>query len=82
MRAANAGASEESSNRPHQGLIPSARSLAWRRMSFYGSFFVWIVMAALLVGAVVLAMKVSVLFLIFALGAFTLAFIKYGCLSH
>lgn len=51
-------------------------------MSFYGSFFVWIVMAALLVAAVVLAMKVSVLFLIAALGLFTIAFIKYGCLSH
>lgn len=51
-------------------------------MSFYGSFFVWILMAAVMVAAVVLAMKVSILFLIAALGVFTVAFIKFGCLSH
>lgn len=51
-------------------------------MSFYGPFLVWILLAALMVGAVVLAMKVSVLFLIAALGVFTIAFIKFGCLTH
>jgi hypothetical protein len=51
-------------------------------MSFYGSFLVWILLAAFMVAAVVLAMKVSVLFLVAALGLFTIAFIKFGCLLH
>ena len=39
-------------------------------------------MAALLVAAVVLAVKVSVWILVVAVAFFVLAFAKFGCLTH
>ena len=51
-------------------------------MNFYGAFFAWLLIAAVLVLGVVLAMKSTALVLIIGLFMFTFLFIKYGCLSH
>lgn len=51
-------------------------------MNFFGAFFVWLLMAALLVAAVVVAIKSSILFLVGVLAVFTFLFIRHGCLIH
>ncbi|MFM1770528.1 MAG: hypothetical protein RJA22_3057 [Verrucomicrobiota bacterium] len=51
-------------------------------MSFFSAFFLWLVMAAVLVAAVVVAIKSSILFLVGALTVFTLLFVWHGCLAH
>lgn len=44
--------------------------------------FVWMLMALLLVGGVVLAVKGTLWLLVVGLVAFVLAIAKIGCLSH
>ncbi|MEY2410498.1 MAG: hypothetical protein QOF48_3168 [Verrucomicrobiota bacterium] len=51
-------------------------------MNFYGAFFAWIVLAALMVTAVVLAVQMSVWVLAVAFILFVIAFSKFGCLTH
>ena len=53
-----------------------------RPMNFYGALFAWFVMAAVLIGAVVLAVYMSIWFLVVPLLLFVVAFAKFGCLSH
>lgn len=52
-------------------------------MSFYGALFLWLVLAAVMVVAVVAAMKSALGFLMFlaVVGVFALLFTWYGCLS-
>lgn len=49
-------------------------------MSFFGAFFVWLLMAAILTAAVVVAVKSSILFLVGGLAVFFVLFVRYGCL--
>ena len=51
-------------------------------MNFFGALFVWLLLAAVLVGAVVFAVKSSIWLLAIALVLFAIAFAKYGCLTH
>ena len=53
-----------------------------RPMNFYGALIAWFFMAAVMVGAVVLAVHMSIWFLAVALLVFGFAFAKFGCLSH
>ena len=65
-----------------EGLDPVLAAGNILPMNFYGALIAWFFMAAVLVGAVVLAVKMSVWFLVVALLLFVLAFAKFGCLSH
>jgi hypothetical protein len=51
-------------------------------MNFYIGLFVWILIAAMLAGGVVLATKGSFILLIAGLILFVGGFIKFGCLMH
>jgi hypothetical protein len=51
-------------------------------MNFFGAFFVWLLMAAVLTAAVVVAVKSSLLFLVGALAVFFALFVWHGCLLH
>ena len=65
-----------------KGLLPPSCIASLPRMNFIGALFAWFVIAALLVAAVVVAVKYSVVFLAVALILFVAAFAKFGCLSH
>jgi hypothetical protein len=51
-------------------------------MSFFGALFVWLLIAALLTAAVVVAVKSSILFLVAGMAVFVALFVWHGCLIH
>jgi hypothetical protein len=51
-------------------------------MSFYSALLAWLVIAAILIAAVVVAVKGSVVLMVLTLGVFFVLFAKYGCAAH
>ncbi len=51
-------------------------------MSFYSALLAWVVIAAIMIAAVVLAVKGSLVWMVLAVGIFFALFAKYGCASH
>jgi hypothetical protein len=51
-------------------------------MSFYGALLVWLLIAAVMVGALILATHGAVWAFAIAMLAFIVCFGRYGCMTH
>ena len=65
-----------------QGLIRPVCRVTLASMSFYGALLVWLLIAAVMVGALILATHGAVWAFAIAMLAFIVCFGRYGCMTH